>query len=128
MFTGEKILGLIDEVSRKNGYKRSSVWTYGKDGGNRYTSVTRESFVGIGAGASSLIDGYFYLNTFSVGEYIKALGKGKLPINMVNRMSKREKMIFRVFWRCYDGVIDGNSLHSFITQVWKKNSLFVYNA
>jgi oxygen-independent coproporphyrinogen-3 oxidase len=104
----KKILRLIDEISRKKGYKRSSVWTYGKEVGSRYTSVTRESFVGIGAGASSLIDGYFYLNTFSVGEYIKALGEGKLPINVVNRMSKREKMIFWVFWRCYDGVIDGD--------------------
>ncbi|MDD2572875.1 MAG: coproporphyrinogen-III oxidase family protein [Bacillota bacterium] len=103
----KKILGLIDEISRKNGYKRSSVWTYGKDGGSRYTSVTRESFVGLGAGASSLAGGYFYLNTFSVEEYIKALEHGGLPINLVNRMSEKERMIFWIFWRCYDGVIDG---------------------
>ncbi|MGI6702563.1 MAG: coproporphyrinogen-III oxidase family protein [Clostridia bacterium] len=103
-----RILAAIDEISAKSGYKRSSVWTYGKEPGSRYTSVTRESFVGLGAGASSLAGGYFYLNTFSVEEYIKALAQGKLPINLVNRMSQKERMIFWIFWRCYDGVIDGS--------------------
>ncbi len=103
-----KILRTIDDISAESGYKRSSVWTYGKDGGNRYTSVTRESFIGLGAGASSLIDGYFYLNTFNVDGYIKRLGERKLPINLVNRMSDRDKMMFWIFWRCYDGEIDGS--------------------
>ena len=122
----KKILELIDEVSRKNGYKKSSIWTYGKEGGSRYTSVTRESFVGIGAGASSLIDGYFYLNTFSVGEYIKALEEGKLPINVVNRMSEREKMIFWIFWRCYDGVIDGNRFAQLYNASLEKEFPFLF--
>ena len=122
----KKILELIDEVSRKNGYKKSSIWTYGKEGGSRYTSVTRESFVGIGAGASSLIDGYFYLHTFSVGEYIKALEEGKLPINVVNRMSEREKMIFWIFWRCYDGVIDGNRFAQLYNASLEKEFPFLF--
>ncbi|CDI48900.1 helix-turn-helix domain-containing protein [Clostridium tetani] len=48
---------------------------------------------------------YFYLNTFNVEEYIKALNEDKLPINIVNTMTNREKMIFWIFWRCYDGII-----------------------
>jgi oxygen-independent coproporphyrinogen-3 oxidase len=104
----KKILGIIDGISREKGYYRSSVWTYGRKYSRRYTSVTRESFIGIGAGASSLAGEHFYLNTFSVEEYIKALEHGKLPINLVNRMSEKERMIFWIFWRCYDGVIDGS--------------------
>ena len=106
-----KILSLIDTISKDHGYERSSVWTYGKDHNNRYTSVTRESFVGFGAGATSLFGNYFYLNTFHVDEYIQALKQKRMPINLVNTMNKREKMIFWIFWRCYDGVIDAQRFH-----------------
>ncbi|MTI68153.1 MAG: radical SAM protein [Firmicutes bacterium] len=105
-FKEKKILNIIDKISNKYGYKRNSVWTYGKNDDIRYTSVTRESFIGIGAGASSLFRNFFYLNTFNLEEYIKIVNKDKLPINIVNVMSEKEKMIFWLFWRCYDGVID----------------------
>ena len=101
-----KILKIIDRISKAYGYERSSIWTYGKDKNIRYTSVTRESFIGMGAGASSHFGGYFYLNTFNVDAYIQALQEKILPINLVNQMTEREKMIFWIFWRCYDGVID----------------------
>lgn len=102
-----KILKLIDKISSELGYKRSSIWTYGRDESNRYTSVTRESFIGFGAGASSLFGNYFYLNTFNVEEYIKCIQKNKLPVNLVDTMDEREREIFWIFWRCYDGTIDG---------------------
>lgn len=133
-FQERKILKLIEDISKEYGYEKSSIWTYGKAEHNRYTSVTRESFIGIGAGASSLFSNYFYLNTFNVDEYIKVLQGDlhgalhgdsysihvhedshsalssidpiKLPINLVNIMTDREKMIFWIFWRCYDGVMD----------------------
>lgn len=100
------LLKRIEEISTEWGYEKTSVWTYGKKGSKRYTSVTRESFVGIGAGASSLFGSYFYLNTFEVEEYIRRLGEGHLPINLVNTMSEREKMVFWLFWRCYETAID----------------------
>lgn len=103
----KKILHIIDEISLEAGYESSSIWTYSKDKENRYTSVTRESFIGFGAGASSHFGSYFYLNTFHVDAYIEALEERKLPINIVNQMTEREKMIFWIFWRCYDGIIDG---------------------
>lgn len=46
------------------------------------------------------------MNTFNVDAYIQALQEKILPINLVNQMTEREKMIFWIFWRCYDGVID----------------------
>ncbi|WP_105615738.1 coproporphyrinogen-III oxidase family protein [Vallitalea okinawensis] len=101
-----KILKIIDIISKEYDYDRSSVWTYGKSKSNRYTSVTRETFIGFGAGASSHFDTYFYLNTFNVNAYIEAIEARRKPINLVNRMSEREKMIFWFFWRCYEGVIN----------------------
>ncbi|WP_027622977.1 coproporphyrinogen-III oxidase family protein [Clostridium lundense] len=137
-FKERKILKLIDDVSKEYGYKRSSVWTYGKKENNRYTSVTRESFIGIGAGASSLFSKYFYLNTFDVDEYIKVLtrdlhGDGyeidskKLPINIVNIMTDREKMIFWIFWRCYDGIIDKDKFYQLFNKDMEKEFKLLFN-
>ncbi len=103
-----KILQVIDSISEKAAYKRTSIWTYSKDRKNRYSSVTRENFIGFGAGASSHFDNYFYLNTFNVDAYIEALDRGDLAINLVNYMTDREKMIFWIFWRSYDGLIEGD--------------------
>ena len=107
-FQERKILSLIDEISQDFAYERSSIWTYSKDRQNRYTSVTRESFIGFGAGASSHFGNYFYLNTFDVDSYIETLNEDKWPINIINLMTEKEKMIFWIFWRFYDGVIDEN--------------------
>lgn len=126
---GEKrILQIIDEISTQHNYKRSSIWTYGKDMDNRYTSVTRESFIGIGAGASSLFNNYFYLNTFNVNEYINSLNKGSLPVNIVNIMTEREKMIFWLFWRCYDGVIDENRFYELFNKDMKNEFRLLFTA
>ncbi len=100
------ILKKIAEMSMQRGYDKTSIWTYGKRNGKRYTSITRESFVGVGASATSLFGNYFYLNTFNVDTYISRVKEGRLPINVVNVMSDREKMVFWLFWRCYDTSID----------------------
>lgn len=100
------ILKKIEDWSGQWGYDKTSIWTYGKRSGKRYTSITRESFVGIGASATSLFSEYFYLNTFQVDAYIHRLAEGRLPINLVNVMSSRERMVFWLFWRCYDTSID----------------------
>ncbi|AKL95909.1 oxygen-independent coproporphyrinogen-III oxidase 1 [Clostridium aceticum] len=122
-----KILQMIDEVSKRWGYHRSSVWTYGKSSDNRYTSVTRESFVGFGAGASSHFGDYFYLNTFDVKAYIGALKEEALPINIVNLMTEKEKMIFWIFWRCYDGMIDGERFRELFHKDMKKGFKLLFD-
>ncbi|MBI6875116.1 coproporphyrinogen-III oxidase family protein [Clostridium aciditolerans] len=124
----KRILQIIDEISIQHNYKRSSIWTYGKDMDNRYTSVTRESFIGIGAGASSLFSNYFYLNTFNVNEYINSLNKDSLPINIVNIMTEREKMIFWLFWRCYDGVIGENRFYELFNRDMKNEFRLLFTA
>lgn len=123
-----KILGLIDSISRELGYKKSSVWTYGREDNNRYTSVTRESFIGFGAGASSLFGSYFYLNTFDVDDYIKVVLNNSLPINIVNVMSERERMIFWIFWRCYDGIIDGERFRELFSKDMRSEFKLLFRA
>jgi len=100
-----KLQKKMDRIALDFGYERTSIWTYGRKEAKRYTSVTREAFLGLGASAASLYNKYFYLNTFNVEEYINALTSGRVPISLVNYMSPREKQVFWLFWRCYDTVI-----------------------
>lgn len=100
------ILQRIEAVAERLGYCRTSVWTYGREKGPKYTSVTRESFVGVGAGATSQFGNFFYLNTFNVQAYIERVNQGVLPINLVTAMNQREEMAYWLFWRCYENVID----------------------
>ena len=45
-------------------------------------------------------------------EYIRALKEKRLPINLVSTMNAREQMIFWIFWRCYDGMIDARAFQT----------------
>lgn len=100
-----KLQKTLDKIATSFGYERTSIWTYAKKNTKRYTSVTRETFLGLGASATSLYNDYFYLNTFSVEDYIKTVGAKRFPISLVNYMNTREKQVFWLFWRCYDTVI-----------------------
>ena len=93
-------------IANDHGYNKASVWTYAKPQAPAYTSVTRESFVGLGAGATSQFANFFYLNTFDVAAYIDRVNQGRLPVNLVNTMSPRERQAYWLFWRCYENKID----------------------
>ncbi len=101
LFQEKKMLDKIINLAEKFRYERTSIWTFTKKGSPRYTSVTREFFVGLGAGAASYIPGYFYINTFSIAEYIKATKK-KLPIALVAKLTEKEQMGWWLFWRFYN--------------------------
>ncbi len=62
------------------GYEPCSVWSFAKKGVDKYGSVERDEYIGVGAGAMSNVGEYFYANTASVEEYIQAVSKGSPPI------------------------------------------------
>ena len=107
---------MLDSTAANNGYVRTSIWTYGKKAAKRYTSVTRETFLGLGASATSLYADYFYVNTFNVEQYIRAVESGRMPISLVNHMNEREKQVFWLFWRCYDTVISRQGFRNMFGQ------------
>jgi len=63
----------IAKVCLAHGFKRTSVWSFTKANASAYTTVTRESYLGFGAGAGSKVDGEFWFNTFSVAAYNKLI-------------------------------------------------------
>jgi len=70
IFRLRKMYREIHNFFTQNGYQRVSVWGFKKGGSPRYSSVTRDTYIGIGAGAGSRLPDVFYLNTFSVKDYI----------------------------------------------------------
>jgi coproporphyrinogen III oxidase-like Fe-S oxidoreductase len=91
------------------GYRRTSIWSFNKPEAKRYTTVTKDSFVGVGVGASTMMGDYFSVNTFSLPEYIGGTEKGLKPA-LATRLDDRDKLAYWLFWRCYDLVIDTGKL------------------
>jgi oxygen-independent coproporphyrinogen-3 oxidase len=66
----------ISEWCAANGFERVSVWGFKRGDAPRYSSVTRDGYIGIGPGAGSHLPDGFTLNTFDLAAWIKALESG----------------------------------------------------
>jgi len=106
-----QMLGAIVKKARGAGYQRTSIWSFNRPETARYTTVTRDAFIGIGAGASSRIGDFFKLNTFSVAEYIRAAEEGSATA-LATRLDASDKMAYWLFWRGYDLAIDTSAFRS----------------
>ena len=69
---------------------------------DRYCSVTVPLYVGLGASGGSYLKDVFYLNTFNVGEYIRALENGRLPIALSLDLTENMQMAGWLYWRIYE--------------------------
>jgi len=88
------------------GFARTSVWTFARRGTPRYSSVTRESFVGFGSSAASLLKNRFKINTFSTKDYIRSVAAGVIPTALVLDFDLRARAAYWLFWSCYGLEID----------------------
>jgi menaquinone C8-methyltransferase len=73
------------------GYQASTVWCFSK--GARMIDeyiVDYADYIGIGAGSVSLVNGQFYVNSFSLEKYAEHLNQNRLPIARRRILSKRE--------------------------------------
>jgi coproporphyrinogen III oxidase-like Fe-S oxidoreductase len=104
-----EMLKLAVKTAADAGYRRTSVWSFGKPQAPHYTTVTKESFVGIGVSATTMMGDYFAVNTFSVPEYIRTADKGRRPA-IATRLDTRDRMAYWLFWRAYDLAIDTDRL------------------
>ena len=93
----------IARVCLAQGFKRTSVWSFTKAGASAYTTVTRESYLGFGAGAGSKVDGEFWFNTFSVAEYNK-LNKSRPAVRL--KTTERFRRLHWLYWQIYTTRID----------------------
>ncbi|MBI4615955.1 MAG: radical SAM protein [Planctomycetes bacterium] len=97
----------IERAGRNlSGYVRSSVWTFNRDPARRYTSITREHYVGMGPSGSSFLGRLFTVNTFDVETYARLLDSERLPVTVRARLSRPAAMAYYLFWRFYEGRAD----------------------
>ncbi len=78
------------------GYQASTVWCFSK--GTRMIDeyiVDYADYIGIGAGSVSLVNGIFYVNSFSLDKYADHLQNNRLPI--ARRRDLSEKEYFRYY-------------------------------
>ncbi len=101
-----RLLDDITDYCERQGYARSSIWTFSSEPEARYSSMTRESFLGFGCSATTLLRSQFKINTFSVEEYIRRIGEGRLPTSLTLRFTERQRMVYWLFWTAYSTSVD----------------------
>lgn len=107
---------LLDEITNyclNKGYKRTTIWTFINSSDASYSSMTRDNFLGFGASATTLLKDQFKINTFSVDEYSSRINNQKLPTSLTIRFTKRQRMIYYLFWTAYSTKVNSNDFKKF---------------
>jgi oxygen-independent coproporphyrinogen-3 oxidase len=92
----------INRWCAEHGFERVSVWGFKWGNVPRYSSVTRDGYIGIGPGAGSHLPDGFVLNTFDLNSWIRATREKTNTIAL--HMPFRSEMSgwWWLYWRFYD--------------------------
>ncbi|TLM80390.1 MAG: radical SAM protein [Actinobacteria bacterium] len=96
--------------AERNGFARVSVWGFKRGDAPRYSSVTRDGYLGIGPGSGSHLPDGFTLNTFDLGEWERTLCQGRSPIALRMPFDGEMGGWWWLYWRFYDTRIPMASL------------------
>ena len=114
---------LLDAVTcycLDRGYQRSSIWTFSSEEQAGYSSMTRDNFLGFGCSATTLLKDQFKINTFSVEEYCKRIDAQELPTSLTIRFTRRQRMVYYLFWTAYSTRVDARDFEKFFGVPLKK--------
>ena len=114
---------LLDDITNyllDKGYHRDSIWTFSLDKNAKYSSMTRDNFLGFGCSATTLLKDQFKINTFSVEEYSKRITSNDLATSLTIRFSLRQRMVYYLFWTAYSMKVDSKSFEVFFNKKLKK--------
>lgn len=103
----------LTDYCKTRGYERDSIWTFSQQGSSRYSSMTRENFLGFGCSATTLLSDQFKINTFSVEEYIGRLQAHNLPTALTLRFTRRQRMAYYLFWTAYSMRVEPQEFQRF---------------
>jgi coproporphyrinogen III oxidase-like Fe-S oxidoreductase len=92
----------INEWCARNGFERVSVWSFKRGAIPRYSSVTRDGYIGIGPGAGSHLPDGFVLNTFDLSSWTRATTEGKTAIALRMPFIYEMSGWWWFYWRLYD--------------------------
>ncbi len=92
----------ITRWAREAGFERVSVWGFRRGDAPRYSSVTRDGYIGIGPGAGSHLPDGFTLNTFDLDAWEGAVAAGRSPIALRLPFAAQMSGWWWLYWRFYD--------------------------
>jgi len=102
----KKMLEDLVQFAASNGIERTSVWTFAKPGSSKYSSVTRDAFLGFGVSATTLLKDIFKINTFSIDGYIERINENCLSTSLTLNFSPRQRAAYYLFWSAYAMQVD----------------------
>ena len=115
-----ELLDSITQYCLGKGYSRSSIWTFSSEPDANYSSMTRDNFLGFGCSATSLFKGQFKINTFDVESYCERIRSGNLATSLTIRFTKRQRMIYWLFWTAYSTRVNARDFEKFFGVPLKK--------
>lgn len=100
----------INRWCAEQGFERVSVWGFKRGGVPRYSSVTRDGYIGIGPGSGSHLPDGFILNTFDLESWLKAMQNGRAAVALRMPFAAAMPGWWWLYWRFYDTRIPLNDL------------------
>jgi oxygen-independent coproporphyrinogen III oxidase len=92
----------ISRWCAEHDFERVSVWGFKHGAVPRYSSVTRDGYIGIGPGAGSHLPDGFVLNTFDFNSWIQATCDGRTTIALRMPFAGEMSGWWWLYWRFYD--------------------------
>lgn len=121
----------INNWCAEHGFERVSVWGFRSGAVPRYSSVTRDGYIGFGPGAGSHLADGFVLNTFDLKSYLQTTGSGQRVISLRMPFCHEMAAWWWLYWRLYDTVVPLDRLEEvFGSQAHKARrwlKLFIYS-
>ena len=115
-----KMLKRLEVISEELGLERTSVWTFAKENTEKYSSVTRDNFLGFGTSATTLLRDSFKINTFSIDGYIERTNRNELPTSLTLDFTLRQRAVYYLFWSAYGLDVNVNNYHKLLDRTLRK--------
>jgi len=97
----KRLLEMINQYCKSTNKERTSVWTFAVKNTKKYSSVTRDNFLGFGVSAATLLSEQFKINTFLIDAYIKRINDNMLPTSLTLHFTFRQRIVYYLFWSFY---------------------------
>jgi menaquinone C8-methyltransferase len=109
----------------QQGYQASTVWCFSR-GSHMFDEyiVDYADYIGIGSGSASLVNGMFYVNSFSLERYAQMVQSGHLPIVRWRRLSEKEYLRYYLLTKLFGTRINKEHFRQqFKTNIYNKLGL-----
>jgi len=108
----KKFYNVIRHELYQGGYETSTVWCFSR--GKRMIDeyiIEFDDYIGIGAGSVSIVNGNFYVNSFSLDHYADFLKHNQLPIVGWRKLNERENLRYYLLTKLFGMELDEKKFH-----------------